>query len=290
MRKAQKRPCWTTCAASGKTFSASDAGLGRLPSVQLVPSHSVLISATFTAVLAVIMLVTAFLSGIFGMAGGMILMGTLLPLLSVPSAMVLHAISQMTSNGWRAMLWVRYIDWWIAGRYALGLLTALALFAMVRIVPDRALVLIVLGTMPFIAVAVPDRLSPRADRPAGAEIAGFVGTALQLISGVSGPVLDVFFVRCLMDRRQVVATKAACQVVTHLTKLLYFGSLAASADDSLTWTIVAIAIGTAIIGTTASRAILERMSDTQFRTWTKRLVMGIGAVCIAQGITVYVQD
>jgi uncharacterized protein len=129
------------------------------------------------------MLVTSFLSGIFGMGGGMILMGALLPLLPLPAAMVLHAISQMTSNGWRAALWVRYVEWRIFARYVAGL------------VPDQAVVLIVLGVMPFIAVAIPDWLAPRADRPAGAEITGFVSTALQLISGVSGPVLDVFFVR-----------------------------------------------------------------------------------------------
>jgi uncharacterized protein len=159
------------------------------------------------------MLLTSFLSGIFGMAGGMILMGALLPLLPVPAAMVLHAISQMTASGWRVALWVHYVEWRIFARYVADLLAALAVFAAVRIVPDQAVVLIVLGIMPFIAVATPDRLAPRADRSAGAEIAGFVGTALQLISSVSGSVLDVFFVRTLMDRRSVVATKASCQVV-----------------------------------------------------------------------------
>jgi uncharacterized membrane protein YfcA len=246
-----------------------------------------LISATFTAVLAFLMLVTAFLSGIFGMAGGMILMGALLPLLPVPVAMVLHAISQMTSNGWRAALWLRYIEWPIFGRYVIGLAAALACFAMVRVVPHQAVVLIVLGIMPFIAVAIPDRLAPRADRPGGAEVAGFIGTALQLISGVSGPMLDMFFVRTMMDRRAVVATKASCQVVTHLTKLIYFGSLVGSAGNALSWPIIAIAVVAAVMGTSASRAVLERMSDAQFRKWTKLLVMGIGTVYIAQGIIAY---
>src|SRR3546814_5444179 len=42
------------------------------------------------------------------------------------------------------------------------------------------------------------------------------------IAGVSGPLLDVFFVRSSMDRRAVVATKAACQTLSHLAKLIYF--------------------------------------------------------------------
>jgi uncharacterized membrane protein YfcA len=247
----------------------------------------VLISASLTFGLAALLLITSFLSGIFGMAGGMILMGALLPILPVPTAMVLHAVSQATSNGWRATLWVRYVDWRIFARYVAGLLAALAIFAFVRMIPDQATVLIVLGIMPFIAVMIPDRLAPRADRPGGAEFAGLVGTALQLTSGVSGPVLDIFFVRTLMDRRAVVATKATCQVVTHLTKLVYFGGLAGTVGGELSWGIIAIAIAMAIIGTSASRFVLERMSDSQFRRWTRLLVMGIGAVYIVQGLVAY---
>ena len=234
------------------------------------------------AALTALMLVTSFLSGIFGMAGGMILMGALLPLLPLPAAMVLHAISQMTSNGWRAALWVRYVEWRIFARYVAGPRSG-------RSGCDRA------GSggradragHHAVHRRIPDWLAPRADRPAGAEIAGFVSTALQLISGVSGPVLDVFFVRTLMDRRSVVATKASCQVVTHLTKLFYFGSLLGDGGDTLSWPIIVIAIVTAIIGTSASRVVLERMTDVQFRKWTKLLVMGVGTVYIVQGLLLY---
>ena len=244
-----------------------------------------LISSALTAALAIILIFTSFLSGIFGMAGGMVLMGALLPILPVPAAMVLHAISQMTSNGWRATLWARYIAWRIVARYVAGLLLALAIFAFVQTVPNRAVVLIILGIMPFIAVAIPESFAPRADRAGGAEIAGLVGTALQLISGVSGPILDIFFVRTLMDRRAVVATKAACQVVTHLSKLVYFGGMTGG-GDALSPLILAVAVTTAVIGTSASRIVLERMTDVQFRRWTRGLVMAIGAVYVAQGIAV----
>ena len=57
------------------------------------------------AALGLLMVATAFLSGLFGMAGGLILIGVLLTLMPLPTAMVLHAITQMASNGWRAFLW-----------------------------------------------------------------------------------------------------------------------------------------------------------------------------------------
>jgi uncharacterized membrane protein YfcA len=248
-----------------------------------------LISTSLMLALSALVLATSFLSGIFGMAGGMILMGALLAFLPVPAAMVLHAVTQMASNGWRATLWLRYVDWRIFARYAGGLLVAFACFAFLRLVPDRAVVLIFLGTIPFAAMLVPERLAPRADRRGGAEISGFVGTALQLISGVSGPMLDIFFIRTTMDRRAVVATKAACQVITHLAKLIYFGELASGTGTNIGPTILAMCVVVAILGTSLSRSVLERLSDIQFRSWTQRLVMVIGAVYIAQGVTVYFQ-
>ena len=47
------------------------------------------------AVLGVASLVTSFLSGILGMAGGMILMGVLIAVLPVPAAMMMHGITQL---------------------------------------------------------------------------------------------------------------------------------------------------------------------------------------------------
>jgi uncharacterized protein len=217
----------------------------------------------------------------------MILMGVLLALLSVPAAMVLHGITQAASNGWRAFLWRAYVDWAILARYAIGSLVALVLFALVQFVPERALILIALGLMPFAAMAVPGRMAPRADRPLGAEISGFVSTALQLVSGVSGPALDIFFVRTELDRRRVVATKAVCQVSTHLVKLLYFGTLAGANLAEIGWPVMAIAVVLAVTGTTLSRTLLERLTDIQFRAWTQRIVMGVGMVYLVQGLAAY---
>lgn len=241
-------------------------------------------TAGVTLVISLTVLATAFLAGIFGMAGGMILIGVLLVFLTVPAAMVLHAVTQMTSNGWRALLWRAYIDWRIAGRYSLGLLAAVAVFAAVDYVPSRAVVYIVLGLSPFMAVVAPEHLAPRIDRRGGAEGAGFVGTALQLLSGVSGPVLDMFFVRTTMDRRKVVATKGACQVITHLAKLVYFGGLATDGWEGLDWPIFGLSIVMAMLGTSLARAILERLTDQQFRVWTQRIIMAIGAVYVVMGV------
>src|SRR5512143_3413356 len=89
------------------------------------------------AVLAASALVTSFISGILGMAGGMILMGILLALVPLPAAMMLHGITQLAANGWRALLWRSEVDWRVFRGYAYGALMALAVFAAVRLVVGK---------------------------------------------------------------------------------------------------------------------------------------------------------
>jgi len=250
------------------------------PRLNVVPAQ---MSLALAALFSVIVLATSFLSGVFGMAGGMVLMGVLIFMMPVSTAMVLHGVTQLASNGWRVALWWRYVKPSIVVRFAFGTLIAFAVFSAIRIVPDRATVLLLLGLLPFIAVFVPDRIAPRADRIGGAELGGLLAGAFQLLAGVSGPLLDTFFVRMGVDRRAVVATKAACQMISHVVKLVYFGGIAAAESDLPPIWLFVLAAALAIAGTSLARQVLERLTDAQFRRWTKVLVMGIGLVYLVQG-------
>lgn len=209
----------------------------------------------------------------------MLLMGGLLYLMPVGDAMILHGVTQLTSNGWRALLWRRYVRWSIAARYALGLVVAGGLFSSLRLVPHEGLVFLLLGLLPFVGRSLPSRWVPPVNHRWGAELCGFVSTSFQLLSGVSGPLLDIFFIRSPLDRRAIVATKAVCQVMTHLSKLLYFGLVIRTATTGIVTPLVfAIAVCAAMLGTTLSRVILERLTDADFRRYTWWLLYGIGAL------------
>src|SRR3954463_12471319 len=112
------------------------------------------------AALGLLMVGTAFLSGLFGMAGGLILIGVLLALLPLPDAMALHAITQMASNGWRALLWRRHVRWRAVGAYLVGCLLALAVGSLWPYVPPKPLALLALGVTPFLVRLVPAGLRP----------------------------------------------------------------------------------------------------------------------------------
>jgi uncharacterized membrane protein YfcA len=239
-------------------------------------------SSLLIAALGLLMVATAFLSGLFGMAGGMILIGVLLTFLPLPSAMVLHAITQMASNGWRAFLWRAHIRWRPVAVYLIGCALALGAWSIARYVPDKPIALLLLGITPFMARMTPKSIQPNPDNVWQGSFYGFICMGLMLMTGVSGPLMDTFFLGGKFGRKEVVATKATCQVASHCVKLVYFGGIidqAATLDPLL----AAVAIAASMLGTTLARRILEAMSDHQFRTWANRLITAIACYYIGYG-------
>ena len=73
--------------------------------------------------------------------------------------------------------------------------------------------------------AIPARVLPRTLGPGQMLVGSMVCMMLMLVAGVTGPLLDTLFLRSPLERRQIVATKAACQLFSHALKLVYFGVL-----------------------------------------------------------------
>jgi uncharacterized protein len=233
--------------------------------------------------LSVLMIGTAFLSGIFGMAGGLILIGVLLVVFPLPTAMVLHAVTQMASNGWRAALWFRHIVWKSMVFYVAGCLVSVGLWSITLYVPDKAIALLMLGLSPFVVRAMPEKLMPRSFGPAQVAVTGVLSMMLMLLTGVTGPLLDTMFLRSPLERRQIIATKAACQVFGHGFKLLYFGTLIEQAGQVEPW-FLGIAVASSMIGTSLGKLLLERLSDAQFRVWSHRLITALASYYVGYGL------
>jgi uncharacterized membrane protein YfcA len=222
--------------------------------------------------------VTAFLSGILGMAGGLILMGALALVLPVSAAFVTHGILQLVANGWRAVVHRRFVDLAILRHYVLASFAAAALVSAIGFTPSRPVLLLLLGLVPML-VWLPRRwVQLDAARPLHALISGFMVTGLNLTAGVAGPLLDIFFVRTALTRHQIVATKAATQVFSHLAKIIVFGApLLGNHEAGLppAW-VFALAIPLSMLGTVCGGWVLNRISDVDFKRATALIVTGIG--------------
>jgi uncharacterized membrane protein YfcA len=238
-------------------------------------------SALVIAVLLT-MVGTSLLSGIFGMAGGLVLIGVLLVLLPVPEAMTLHAVTQISSNGWRGALWWRHIRWRPVAAVSAGSLVALGLWSLVLLVPERGVALLMLGVSPFLVRALPPRWQLDPLRPAHGVCVGAACMSLMVMTGVSGPLLDRFFLGGRLDRREIVATKAAVQALSHTLKLVYFGVLVADPGSLDPW-LAGAAILASMLGTMLAKRVLEAMTDTQYRRWADRIITAIASFYIGQG-------
>jgi uncharacterized membrane protein YfcA len=241
-------------------------------------------TALLVSILAVSGLVTSFISGILGMAGGMILMGILLALMPVPAAMMMHGVTQLASNGWRAMLWRAQVDWRVFRGYVLGALISTAVFFVLQLVVSKPIALVVMGLTPFMALALPEKLHLNVERPGHPFGCGAVCSALALTAGVSGPILDVFFVRSRMGRHAVVATKAMTQSFSHILKIAYFGGILATGRGAVDPWIGVMMVILAFTGTSLAAPVLKRMNDQSFRQWTRWTVMTLGAFYLASGV------
>ena len=246
-------------------------------------------SVAILALLAVSALVTSFISGILGMAGGMILMGILLAVVPLPVAMMLHGITQLASNGWRALMWRKEVDWRVFRGYLYGALITTALFAVVQIVVSKPVALIAMGLTPFITLALPEKLHLNVERRGHSTACGFICSSLSLTAGVSGPILDVFFVRSKMGRHAVIATKAMTQSLSHILKIAYFGAFVAVEGGNVHPYLATMMILLAFTGTSLSKHIVARMSDKSFRTWTRWTVMVLGLFYLGSGAMMLVR-
>ena len=232
--------------------------------------------------------VTACISGIFGMAGGMIFMGIIASLMGVAEAMVVHGAVQSVSNSSRAWLLRPDIRWDILGFTLLGALPAIALLAMIAFVPNKATLFIALGLLPFILWLPKGVFQGDAEKPAHAILCGAMVMGLNLSAGVAGPALDFFYVKTALTRKEIVATKAVTMFASHLVKIVYFGLplIAATGLSTLPplW-VFAAALPCIILGTFIGTRILHRLSDIHFKSYTKYLVTVIGLIYLWRGLT-----
>ncbi len=241
------------------------------------------------AFILVVAFCTAVLTGVFGLAGGLVLMGALAFVLPVSAAFVTHGFIQIIANGWRAALHRAHIKWPIIGFYAAGSVLAGIVVAYVALTPSKPLLYLLLGLVSGIVWLPKNFLRLDAQIPSHAFGAGLSVTGLNLAAGVAGPALDIFFVRTGLTRHQIVATKAATQVFSHLAKIIVYGApllrLGAPGMPPA-WLFVAVA-PLSIIGTVIGGRILEKLTDENFIAWTKKIITVIGAAYLIRAAQLY---
>lgn len=241
------------------------------------------------AILAATILLSSFISGTFGMAGGMVLLGVLLIYFDVATAMVVFSVIQFFANGWRVVMWRRFVRWPMFWWYALGAVIAAGAMRAVAYVPDKATVYFLLGIMPFAIDLLPLRTRPNIEWRGMPFLTGVVTTVVQLLAGVGGLFLDIFFQKSMLDRKTTIATKAPAQTFSHVLRFAYFGSVGGihGGHDANSVALLIAAIVLAVIGTSITPYVIERMTDHGFRRWTRAIILAISAIYLFRAASLW---
>jgi len=154
----------------------------------------------------------------------------------------------------------------------------------VAILPSKAAIYLGLGLIPFAAYALPRRLSLDITRPGAPYFCGAFIILLQLLAGAAGHVLDIFFQKSPLQRRTIVGTKAVTQVTGHVYRILYFGSFEVTFDTYIpAWGYVG-GVVLACAGTSLAGLVLLRMTEAGFRTWSRRITIGVALTYLLRGV------
>ena len=241
-----------------------------------------LFSPILWALITVSAFATSVLSGIVGMAGGMVLMIILISLLPVSSAMILHAATQLTANGSRALILRNHILWGLLPLYLLGSATAIGIATYLVLIPDPGWVLLLIGLFAWSGQWSKSLQGLNITKPLTTVACGFSVTLAQLIAGAAGPLLDLFYLNSGLGRQSVVANKALTQTIGHTLRIVYYGLLI-HVQSELAWWIFPLVIVAAIAGTRTGVSILARWHDVGFQDISRKIILTIATVCIVRG-------
>ncbi len=227
--------------------------------------------------------VGTFVSGIFGMVGGQIVLATALYFMPVSSGMTLFSALMFTSGAWRGVLWRQHVNWPITTRYIAGSVVAYVVMLFIYYVPSKPVVYLGLGLAPILADLMPKKIAPNIERTGMPYLSGFIVMLLQITVGAGGNVLDAFFQTSSLTRHTIVATKAIMQLFSQAGRFLYFGFAALQAGEIIPWWLLVVYVLITFVGGSAAAGVLNRMSDASFRKWTRALIWALSLIYVARG-------
>ena len=221
-------------------------------------------------ILIVTALLTSILSGITGMGGGTILLAVIAMVVDISYVVPLHASVQLVSNSTRLILFFKHIKWKIILYFLIGVLPGAFLGIYIFKMLDKNLIKLLMGIFILVVTYLPKSKKETTSSYKIFLPIGFVSGFIGIFFGAIGPFIAPFFIRKDIIKEELVATKAACQAITHLIKIPLFGFIGLSIVAM--WEVFAVLSVIVIIGTYIGKKLLLKISDDLFKKIFKFLL------------------
>ncbi|MBK7949462.1 MAG: sulfite exporter TauE/SafE family protein [Deltaproteobacteria bacterium] len=236
---------------------------------------------------------TAAVSAVLGLAGGIMLLAVMLLFLEPAVAIPVHAVAQLASNASRSLVHRRAVRRDLLLPYLILLLPAGMLSVPLTQRADPDLLRLAIGI--FVLIATwrrewllfgfdPGRIPtfPRFTLVGG--LAGFFGPVV----GATGPFIAPFFLGLGLSRFELIGTTAACQATGHLVKLALFGS--GGFDFAAHAVLYGGMIAAVVIGTSLGTKLLHRIPEKHFPAIYKTALSLVAARLVGSGALALVGD
>ena len=244
-------------------------------------------------ILIIAALITSSISAVLGMGGGIILLGIMA--IIIPEgymAIALHGIIQLASNSTRTFVFRKYLKKHITTKFLIGTLSG-SLISIIIII-----VLINFLQIKYASEIKVDSLKPligifiiwnlffkkkiKTMKLQSFKIAGFIGGISSIFVGAVGPLIAPFFLNKKLTKENIIANKAACQIITHSTKIpifIYFFNVNYIKEYNLLLPLICAVF----LGTNFGKIILSFIPEEIFKKLFKlalliiaiRLILGV---------------
>jgi uncharacterized membrane protein YfcA len=221
------------------------------------------LSAASLIILIITSVLTSIISGMTGMAGGTILLAIIASIVETAYVVPLHATVQLVSNSTRSLLFFKHIKWKIIIFFLIGILPGALIGIYLFKLLDKDLIKLLMGIFIIVVIYLPKSKKESNSSFSSFLPVGFISGLIGIFFGAIGPFIAPFFMRKDVIKEELVATKAACQSISHIIKIGLFGFIGINILSY--WHVLLYLCLAVIIGTIVGKKLLTKMSDVVFR-------------------------
>ena len=199
------------------------------------------------------------------MGGGITLLAVMLLFMEIHLVIPIHGVIQLVSNSSRVVLFRKHIHWPTFLRFSAGAIPfSFAGVYLVSALNQEAMKLVV-GCFILTSLYFPFKKWTALKAVSGSFIlAGTLAGSISLVVGATGPLIAPFFLEKGLIKEQVIASKAVCQALIHILKLIMYGAFLSFQVGPYLLLIIIMSLGV-ILGTWTGKKILSNhVSEDKF--------------------------
>ena len=228
-----------------------------------------------TFILIIVAFITSSISAVLGMGGGIILLGIMAIIIPEGYMVIaLHGIIQLVSNTTRTYVFREHLKKDIIKEFGVGAIvglsaSALIIFALVQLFNVESANQIKVDFLkPLIGLFIIWYLflkGPKRERYSKSFIGvGVLSGVSSVFVGATGPLIAPFFLGAKLTKENIIANKAACQMISHLGKIPLF-IIFFQFDYIQSYNLLLPMVVAVFVGTNVGKKILSFIPEKLFK-------------------------